>query len=225
MFVSVFFFQKSPAHIPNKEEKLPSLSQCSFWNPKSLSREAQRYDGEVKLPTDADTAELTFSFLFPLEQARKKARRNKKNIYWVYKCSLSPCNGNPLYHSHWREERKPCRAVLSHSIAVLVSTVLRRNLHTKGVQRGTGWVPGASEVVQMDWKSLLPPSQHRFCSLLCPRLSVLCPANTHTWLALTLPRSLSSSWVLFTAWSFWAQSMAAPVKEVLTRKTKLVYPV
>lgn len=46
-------------------------------------------------------------------------------------------------------------------------------------QTGTGWVSGASEVVKMDWKSLLPPSQCRFCSLLCPRVSVLCPANTH----------------------------------------------
>lgn len=90
-------------------------------------------------------------------------------------------------------------------------------------ETGTGWVSGASQVMKMDWKSLLPPSQHRFCSLLCPRVTVLCPANTHTWLASTLPRSLSSSWVLFTVWYFWAWHLLW--KKSWQEKQSFFYPV
>lgn len=166
MFVSVFFFRKSPAHIPNKEERLPSPSQCSFWNPKSLSREAKRYDGE-SWNCQVMQTQLTFSFPFPLEQARKKASRNKKNIYWAYKCSLSPCNGNPLCHSQWREERKPCRAISSHSISALVSTVLRKNLHTGGVQRERQALGGCQEH-QKWWKWI----ENRCCLPHCVNFAV-----------------------------------------------------
>lgn len=44
-----------------------------------------------------------------------------------------------------RGEKKPCRAIANHSISVLVSAVLWRNLHTGGVQRDRQALGGCQE--------------------------------------------------------------------------------
>lgn len=69
---------------------MASPSQHSFWNPNSLSRELQRFDGEVKLQSDAvkwgrpGTAGVTFLFVTGASQEKKDEGTREIQMFAFY---------------------------------------------------------------------------------------------------------------------------------------------